>query len=164
LYGIDCPESRQSFGTKAKQFTSSQCFGKEISVRVRDKDRYGRTVGEVLLPNGENLNLAILKNGYAWWYQYYAPKEKEYEKREKAAKSAKSGLWADKDSVAPWDFRKGVRSAESAKSGSGEKKAMAYWMTISSKKRHNSSCRYFKNSKGKVCGPKDGIACKICGG
>jgi hypothetical protein len=39
-----------------------------------------------------------------------------------------------------------------------------YWMTNSSGKRHNKNCRYYKNSRGHICGPKDGIACKICGG
>ena len=39
-----------------------------------------------------------------------------------------------------------------------------YWMTNSSHKRHNKNCRYYKNSNGHFCGPKDGIACKICGG
>jgi regulator of replication initiation timing len=39
-----------------------------------------------------------------------------------------------------------------------------FWMTSSSRKRHNSSCRYFQNSNGGPCGPDDGIPCKICGG
>ncbi|HYX49745.1 MAG TPA: hypothetical protein VE843_08375, partial [Ktedonobacteraceae bacterium] len=39
-----------------------------------------------------------------------------------------------------------------------------YWMTISSGKRHNSACRYFMNSKGRFCGPDEGIPCKLCGG
>jgi regulator of replication initiation timing len=39
-----------------------------------------------------------------------------------------------------------------------------HWMTSSSKKRHNSSCRYFKNSRGRMCGSGEGIACKICDG
>ena len=43
-------------------------------------------------------------------------------------------------------------------------KESGYWMTNSSHKRHNQNCRYYKNSKGHVCGPNDGVACKICGG
>ena len=45
-----------------------------------------------------------------------------------------------------------------------QQKATGYWMTTSSHKRHNSSCRYYMNSNGKPCGPTDGIPCKICGG
>jgi regulator of replication initiation timing len=43
-------------------------------------------------------------------------------------------------------------------------KGTGYWMTTSSRKRHNSSCRLYMTSHGKACGPADGIACKICGG
>lgn len=40
----------------------------------------------------------------------------------------------------------------------------SYWITNSSSKRHNSRCRYYKNSKGRACTKDEGIACKICGG
>jgi endonuclease YncB( thermonuclease family) len=39
FYGIDTPETAQAFGAKAKQFTSSLCFGKQVSVDIRDTDR-----------------------------------------------------------------------------------------------------------------------------
>ncbi len=52
LHGIDCPEKRQAFGKRAKQFTSTLVFGKAVTVQVLDRDRYGRTVAEVLLPDG----------------------------------------------------------------------------------------------------------------
>ncbi len=45
-----------------------------------------------------------------------------------------------------------------------EKQVTEYWLTSSSRKRHNSSCRYYQSSNGKPCGPEDGIPCKICGG
>ncbi len=48
LHGIDCPEKRQAFGNRAKQFTSRLVFGKTVTVQVLDRDRYGRTVGVVL--------------------------------------------------------------------------------------------------------------------
>jgi endonuclease YncB( thermonuclease family) len=52
LWGIDCLESKQPFGTRAKQFTGDLAFGKENAVRGRDVDRYKRTVAEVILPDG----------------------------------------------------------------------------------------------------------------
>src|SRR5271157_4345740 len=52
LWGIDCPEKRQPFGTRATQFTGDLAFGKDVKVLVRDVDHYGRTVGEVILPDG----------------------------------------------------------------------------------------------------------------
>ena len=54
LYGIDYPERCQAFGTRARQFTSSLAFGKEVTVKVKDKDRYGRTVADVILPDGKH--------------------------------------------------------------------------------------------------------------
>ena len=77
LYGIDAPEKGQAFGNRAKQFVSSLAFGKEAKVEVKDYDRYGRTVADVILPDGRNLNHEIVKAGFAWWYRKYAPKDKE---------------------------------------------------------------------------------------
>lgn len=67
--GIDCPES-QDFGTVAKKFTADHCFQKIVNVEVKDIDKYGRTVGLVLLPDGKNLNKELLKAGLALHYKY----------------------------------------------------------------------------------------------
>jgi endonuclease YncB( thermonuclease family) len=166
LYGIDAPESHQAFGSRAKEFTSSQCFGKTVTVIEKDKDRYGRTVAEVVLPGGTNLNLTILHGGMAWWYKDYARNEKTYQTAESGAKAAKRGLWADANPIPPWDFRKdgGEKAKVTEKPKVQEERALTHWLTQSSSKRHNSGCRYFKNSKGRSCGPNDGVACKVCGG
>src|SRR2546426_11174143 len=42
LHGIDCPEKGQAFGKKAKQFTSDLAFGREVTVKLYVRDRYGR--------------------------------------------------------------------------------------------------------------------------
>ncbi len=47
LHGIDCPEKRQAFGNRAKQFTSNLVFAKTVTVQALDRDRYGRTAGVV---------------------------------------------------------------------------------------------------------------------
>ena len=39
-----------------------------------------------------------------------------------------------------------------------------HWITISSGVRHNKNCRYYKNSKGRMCSKSEGRACKKCGG
>ena len=70
--GIDCPEAKQPFGTRAKQLTGDLAFGQVVTVKVRDIDRYKRTVAEVILPHGRNLNQEIVRAGLAWWYQQYA--------------------------------------------------------------------------------------------
>ncbi len=53
LNGIDCPENRQEFSRRAKQFTSNLVFAKTVTVQALDRDRDGRTVGVVLLPDSE---------------------------------------------------------------------------------------------------------------
>ena len=72
LYGIDCPETGQDFGFRAKQFTAELAFGKVVKVVPRDRDRYGRIVAEVVLPDGRVLNDELVKAGLAWWYRQHA--------------------------------------------------------------------------------------------
>src|SRR5712691_7992763 len=72
LHGIDCPEKAQPFGSKAKQFTSGMVFGKTVTVHVTDMDRYGRTVADVILPDGRVLNRELVAAGLAWWYRQYS--------------------------------------------------------------------------------------------
>lgn len=105
LKGIDCPERSQAFGTKAKQFTASLCFGMTIAINGSEKDYYGRTLGDVVLPDGKILNHELVKAGLAWHYKKYSSDE-TLARLEKEAKEAKRGLWADPESIAPWEFRK----------------------------------------------------------
>jgi micrococcal nuclease len=111
LWGIDCPESKQPFGTRAKQFTGDLAFGKVVTVRVRDIDRYHRTVAEIILPAGRNLNQELVRAGFAWWYQRYARHETILKDLEREARAGRRGLWADKDPVPPWEWRKAKSSA-----------------------------------------------------
>lgn len=104
LWGIDCPESHQAFGTRAKQFTGDLAFGKDVKVLVRDVDRYGRTVGEVILPDQRSLNRELVRAGLAWWYRQYARGDRELERLEAAARTARRGLWADAHPVPPWEW------------------------------------------------------------
>lgn len=106
LYGIDCPEKNQAFGSRAKQFTSELCFSKEVAVRVMDTDRYGRIIGDDALPSRRNLNREIVKAGFAWWYEEYAPDDKVLKQFQTNARLAKLGLWVDPSPIPPWDFRR----------------------------------------------------------
>jgi endonuclease YncB( thermonuclease family) len=105
LHGIDCPERRQAFGNRAKQFTSSLCFGKTIQYREVDTDRYRRTVATVYLDDGRELNLEILKAGFVWHYKRYS-KRQDYANAENHARAERLGLWADKNPTAPWQWRR----------------------------------------------------------
>ena len=106
LHGIDCPEKRQAFGNRAKQFTSTLVFGKTVTVQVMDRDRYGRTVGEVLLPDGRSLNRELVRAGFAWWYRRYAPDDETLDQLEHEAWGTQRGVWADPHAVPPWEWRR----------------------------------------------------------
>ncbi len=105
LAEIDCPEKSQPFGEKARKFTSDLASGKTVQVKVRAMDRYGRTVAEVILPDGRSLNAEILKAGLAWWYRDYS-KDERLGALETEAKSAERGLWTEVDPTPPWVFRR----------------------------------------------------------
>ena len=104
LEGIDCPESNQDFGTKAKQATSDLCFGKQVKIIKSGEDRYGRTLGYVMVGD-VNVNKELLRQGMAWHYKQYN-KDEELAKLEQEACKNKIGIWSQPNPVAPWDFRR----------------------------------------------------------
>jgi micrococcal nuclease len=108
LAEIDCPEKKQPFGQKAKQRASALASGRTVRVEVRTKDRYGRAVARVVLPDGGSLNEALLRDGFAWWYRRYS-KDDRLGAIEKEAREAKRGLWSQPDPKPPWQFRHGAR-------------------------------------------------------
>ena len=106
LSGIDCPEKGQAFGKRARQAASDLAFGKQVTVQTHGYDKYTRTLGDVLLPDGTNVNQELVKQGWCWWYRKYAPGDLGLEKLEQEARAAKKGLWADPQPVPPWEWRK----------------------------------------------------------
>ena len=104
LNGIDSPEKGQAFGGRAKQFTAQLAFGQVVQVIVRDHDRYGRTVADVVLVDGRSLNHEVVRGGYAWWFRRYS-RDASLGTAESEARSAGRGLWADAQPVAPWEWR-----------------------------------------------------------
>lgn len=114
LHGVDTPEKRQPYGHRAKKFTVSMVFGRQVRVNVVDIDRYGRTVGVVVrISDGVELNEALVAAGYAWWYRTYAPNDRRLRALEQQARAGKKGLWKQEDPVPPWNWRRGARSSES---------------------------------------------------
>jgi micrococcal nuclease len=112
LAQIDCPEKNQPFGQAAKRYVLDIAAQKIVTVQVDTVDRYGRTVGEVFLPDGSNLNKQIVGAGYAWQYKRYS-KDPAYANHEQEARAAKRGLWQDKAPIPPWKWRKGQRQVSS---------------------------------------------------
>lgn len=105
FYGIDAPEKKQEYGIKSLDVLKKMIDGKIVEIDVKDKDQYGRVVGEVYY-NKNNINLYMLETGNAWWYKQYSKGNLEYAKAEEKAKIEKLGLWKEKNPTPPWEFRK----------------------------------------------------------
>ena len=105
LAHIDCPENRQPFGSAAKKFLSELCYDRIVRVQQTDRpDRFGRTIAVIHIGD-RNLNLAMVQNGMAWHFKKYS-KDEEYAQAEIAAREIGIGLWADKEAMAPWQWRR----------------------------------------------------------
>lgn len=110
LMGIDAPEKKQAFGNKSKQSLSALVFNKQVSVQYSKQDRYGRTVGKIIV-NGIDANLEQVKAGMAWHYKQYQNEQSEedralYAQAEVQARMEKRGLWFDAEPTPPWEWRK----------------------------------------------------------
>lgn len=174
FHGIDAPESHQAYGQAAKKFVSDLIYDKDIRVEVQTRDKYGRLVGKVFVGD-TNVNLEVVKAGYAWWYRQYGAGETAIAEAEAAARTAGHGLWLDKNPVAPWDFRHNPELARQATEAhapappsvptpSADTPAQRYWVTSSSGKTHNASCRWYANSNGYYSATGTGNNCRVCGG
>ena len=106
LNGIDCPEKGQAFGTQAKQAVSTLVLGKVVSLETHDFDKYGVTIADVSLPDGINVSLELVRNGWCWWDQPYAPDNVILAELQRRARRAGIGLWADPRPIPPWEWRK----------------------------------------------------------
>lgn len=105
LHGIDAPEWNQPFGSASSRALSQKISGKTVTVLIEDIDSYGRLVGTVYY-EGENINLNMVKEGYAWWYKYYAKSNRALKKAESDAREYEIGLWTEANPIPPWDWRR----------------------------------------------------------
>ena len=55
--------------------------------------------------DGRIVNHELVKAGFAWWYQKYAPDDETLKQLEHEAREAKRGLWVDPHAVPPWEWR-----------------------------------------------------------
>ncbi len=109
LFGIDCPELDQAYGEEAKRFTRERMLGREVRLRIEDRDRYGRLVATVYyredVPEApeRNLNAELVEAGWAWAYREYGD---DYVEQEAQARAVPRGLWKAKNPIPPWEHRK----------------------------------------------------------
>ena len=110
LQGIDAPEKAQAYGQKSKESLSALVYRKNVQVLWAKKDRYGRTVGQVMV-GGLDACLEQVKRGMAWHYKDFQGEQSAedrdlYDRAEIQARSQRLGLWRDTDPVEPSAFRR----------------------------------------------------------
>jgi micrococcal nuclease len=117
MVGIDAPEASaskhragQPFSRQSTQHLSSLILNKTVDVKSYGSDRNGRTLGEVFLLNGKNINLEMVKVGLAEVYRGKPASGMDmrpYWMAEQEAKAAKRGMWVLGDHyVSPRDWRR----------------------------------------------------------
>jgi len=101
--GVDTPEEVdprkpvQCFAKEAADANKNLVEGKSIVFYkdISDRDKYGRWLGFVYLDDGTFVNLALVREGFAFNYSYEPDisKANEFEKAEAQARVAGRGLW-----------------------------------------------------------------------
>ena len=103
LYGIDAPESNQSYGKESQENLLNLCpLDSQATLKIKDKDKYGRIVG-IVQCEGIDVNAKLVENGFAWAYREYS---NAYTHLEIKARAEKRGLWKQNNPVKPSEFRK----------------------------------------------------------
>ncbi|EBG8071303.1 thermonuclease family protein [Salmonella enterica subsp. enterica] len=112
--GIDAPEKDQPFGQRSRQSLAGMVDGNPVAVRVKGKDRYGRTLGavyaKICAPSAPCLavyvNAEQVKTGMAWAYRFHGQAvDPAMLKLETQARGERVGLWSTPNAVEPWKWR-----------------------------------------------------------
>lgn len=105
LIGVDTPETKKPdspvmyYGPEASAFTKEAADGKRVTIYLDTvtgtRDKYGRLLAYVKLPDGRMLNEALISEGYGYAYTPFKHgASKKYSDLEASARRAKKGLWA----------------------------------------------------------------------
>ena len=104
FYGMDAPEAAQEYGIVSRDALRNKILGQEVRVVVMNTDQYGRCVGKVYR-NDRFINLEMVREGNAWYYQAYARRDYEFSDAQKLAKQERAGLWKNPSPEPPWEYR-----------------------------------------------------------
>ena len=107
---IDAPEMAQApFGQRARdQLRSMLPGGSSVLLFVQTKDRYGRSVAEIM-KGPRNINKELVSSGAAFIYWKYIAKcdRASYVSAENYAQSKKLGVWMNGSKIQkPWEYRR----------------------------------------------------------
>jgi len=105
LWGVDTPETVkentpvQHFGPEASRFTKSLVLEQTVRVELeptQTRDKYGRLLAYVYLPDGRMLNRVLVAEGYGYADPRYEHTHKaQFARLQTQAMEARAGLWKD---------------------------------------------------------------------
>ena len=108
LYCIDAPELAQKPWGRESRDHLRAITPQTVQLIRRDKDRYGRIVGEVIATTDDqqvNLNLEMVRSGQAALYRKYC-REPRFREAHYQAQQAKAGIWSKPGlQQTPWEYR-----------------------------------------------------------
>lgn len=104
LSGIDAPEKDQAYGAASRRSLAEMVLHKQIQVHTVAIDKYERSVAQLEV-NGLMVNEEMVRRGMAWEYSHFHS-DRRYISLEKEARQAGRGLWAQRDPIPPWQWRK----------------------------------------------------------
>lgn len=169
LAQIDAPERDQPHGLEASRALARQVLGREVRVEVTAVDRYEREVVELFV-DGRHVNRDLVRAGHAWVYQRYAV-DAELAPLERAARSARAGLWAlpEAQRIPPWAWRAAGRAASRpARESLGRAAGGPYTCGAKGRCREMASCEeavFHLRECGlrSLDGDRDGVPCeRLC--
>ena len=110
LAKIDAPELTQESGREARKHLCNLIENTNVRIDSTGKDDYGRTLAIVYDQYGTEINLKMVKDGWAWHFKKY-DQSYNYTQAEDTAKWQGKGLWRYGNPTPPWEWRSGgVRS------------------------------------------------------
>jgi endonuclease YncB( thermonuclease family) len=108
LQGIDAPERGQPYGIQAKQALAELVAGATVTVLPAGRDRAGRLLADLQLPDGRSVTAELVRQGMAWLFRKYS-QDPTLAALEAEARGARRGLWEDRRPVPPWEWRAAQR-------------------------------------------------------
>ena len=106
LRGIDAPEICQPGGAEARRALRQLAQGQQVQVRVLARDQYGRSVADVWrADDGVNLAARLVEDGWAW-SGTSRRRPGRYAAQQKAAQTARRGVFASSEALHPAQFRR----------------------------------------------------------
>lgn len=113
LLYVDAPEKKQRNSHLSANFLR-KLKGKTVSMLYREKDFFGRFLGEIFFKE-ESFNLRLIENGLVTLYPYSIfenrPQKIRYLKSFKEALARRKGIWRDEFIINPGSFRKKNRTS-----------------------------------------------------